>query len=423
MSKDNPQRSTSQELNETVSSALETVLREGARKMLQEAIEAEVDDFINFYKDRRDPNGKRLAVRNGYMPERDLLTSMGPVKLTQPRVDDRKLRKAVDSEFTSAILPKYMRRVASIDNLVPALYLKGISTQDFPTALSAILGEKAKGLSSSTVVRLKERWEEEYRTWSKTDLSEKKYAYIWVDGIYFNVRLKKISPCFLVVIGADIEGNKELLAVHNGLRESEMSWHEVLLDLKNRGLSTEPSLAIGDGALGFWAALNKVFPGTRQQRCWVHKTANLLDKLPKKLHGQAKSVIHEMYFAPDKKTALKAYDKFVELYNAKYPKATACLEKDSDQLFTFYDFPAIHWQHIRTTNPIESTFATVRLRTKKTKGCGSVETTLTMVFKLAREAEKSWRKLRGYRMVPFVMAGEKFIDGEPENANLKKLAA
>jgi transposase-like protein len=391
--------------------------------MLQEAIEAEVDDFINFYKDRRDPNGKRLAVRNGFMPERDLLTSMGPVKITQPRVDDRKLRKVVDSEFTSAILPKYMRRVASIDNLVPALYLKGISTQDFPTALSAILGEKAKGLSSSTVVRLKERWEEEYRTWSKTDLSEKKYAYIWVDGIYFNVRLKNISPCFLVVIGADIEGNKELLAVHDGLRESEMSWHEVLLDLKNRGLSTEPSLAIGDGALGFWAALNKVFPGTRQQRCWVHKTANLLDKLPKKMHGQAKSVIHEMYFAPDKKTALKAYDKFVELYNAKYPKATACLEKDFDQLFTFYDFPAIHWQHIRTTNPIESTFATVRLRTKKTKGCGSVETTLTMVFKLAREAEKSWRKLRGYRMVPFVLAGEKFIDGEPENENLKKLAA
>jgi putative transposase len=423
MSKDNPQEPTKQEINETVTSTLETVLRNGARKMLQEAIEVEVDDFINTYKDLHDTEGKRLAVRNGHMPERDFLTSMGPIKIKQPRVDDRKLRKDVASEFTSRILPKYMRRAPSIDCLVPTLYLKGISTQDFPTALSAILGDDAKGLSSTTVVRLKEVWQEEYRAWSKTDLSEKKYAYIWVDGIYFNVRLKGISPCILVVIGADIEGNKELLAVYDGLRESEMSWHEVLLDLKARGLSTEPSLAIGDGSLGFWNALRKVYPGTREQRCWVHKTANLLDKLPKKLHGQAKGIIYDMYFAPDKKTALKAYDKFIELYSAKYPKATGCLEKDIDQLFTFYDFPAIHWQHIRTTNPIESTFATVRLRTKRTKGCGSVGATLTMVFKLAREAEKRWRKLRGYKMVFYVMAGEKFIDGEPENENLIKLAA
>ena len=423
MSKDNPQKATSQELNETFSSALETVLRQGARKLLQEAIEAEVDDFINFHKDQHDADRKRLAVRNGYMPERDLLTSMVPIKIKQPRVDDRKLREDVDNEFTSAILPKYMRRAPSIDNLIPTLYLKGISTQDFPTALSAILGDAAKGLSSTTVVRLKERWEDEYKAWAKTDLSEKKYAYIWVDGIYFNVRLKEVSPCILVIIGADIEGNKELLAVYDGLRESEMSWHEVLLDLKARGLSTEPSLAIGDGSLGFWNALRKVYPGTREQRCWVHKTANLLDKLSKKLHGQAKGIIHEMYFASDKETALKAYDKFIKLYYAKYPKATKCLEKDFDQLFTFYDFPSIHWQHIRTTNPIESTFATVRLRTKRTKGCGSVGATLTMVFKLTQEAEKRWRKLRGYEMIPFVMAGEKFIDGEPENENLKKMAA
>ena len=314
MSKDNPQKATSQELNETFSSALETVLRQGARKLLQEAIE--VDDFINFHKDQHDADRKRLAVRNGYMPERDLLTSMVPIKIKQPRVDDRKLREDVDNEFTSAILPKYMRRAPSIDNLIPTLYLKGISTQDFPTALSAILGDAAKGLSSTIVVHLKERWEDEYKAWAKTDLSEKKYAYIWVDGIYFNVRLKEVSPCILVIIGADIEGNKELLAVYDGLRESEMSWHEVLLDLKARGLSTEPSLAIGDGSLGFWNALRKVYPGTREQKCWVHKTANLLDKLSKKLHGQAKGIIHEMYFASDKETALKAYDKFIKLYYA-----------------------------------------------------------------------------------------------------------
>jgi len=302
--------------------------------------------------------------------------------------------------------------------------LKGVSTQDFPSALSAILGDHAKGLSANTIIRLKERWQEEYKTWSKRDLSQKKYVYIWADGIYFNIRLKKdASICILVIIGADIKGNKELLAVCDDIRESEISWTEVLLDLKACGLSMEPSLAIGDGNLGFWKALCKIYPGTREQRCWVHKTSNLLDKLPKSYHVQTKRLIHEMYMAPDKKTAMRAYHTFISLYDAKYPKATQCLKKDVDQLFTFYDFPAIHWQHIRTTNPIESTFATVRLRTKKTKGCGSAITTLTMTFKLVKEAEKRWRKLRGYRMIPFVLDGEKFIDGEPENENLKKLAA
>jgi len=424
MSKNNKEKSLSQAENVTFQDALEDVLRQGARRLLQTVIEAEVEDFIDSYKMYRDQQGKRLTVRNGYMPERELLTSMGPISIKQPRIDDRKLRQEKGERFSSAILPKYMRRVPSVDNLLPTLYLKGVSTQDFPAALSAILGDNAKGLSANTIVRLKERWQDEYKNWSERDLSEKKYVYLWADGIYFNIRLKKdVSVCILVIIGADIEGNKELLAVCDGIRESEISWTEVLLDLKARGLSIEPSLAIGDGNLGFWKALSKIYPCTREQRCWVHKTSNLLDKLPKTYHAQAKKLIHEMYMAPDKDTALRSYHKFINLYDAKYPKASQCLKKDVDQLFTFYDFPAIHWQHIRTTNPIESTFATVRLRTKRTKGCGSLEATLTMTFKLAKEAEKRWRKLRGYRIIPFVLDGEKFSDGEPENENLKKLAA
>ena len=417
------QRSESQPETTTFQQSLDEIVRQGAQKMLASAIEAEVQQFLEQYQNFRDENGLRLAVRNGHMPERSILSSVGSLKIKQPRVDDRKLREQTGEEFISQILPKYLRRTPSLDTLIPALYLRGISTQDFPTALESILGENAKGLSSGTVVRLKEKWQDEYSEWAQRDLSEKKYVYIWVDGVYFNVRLTNASPCILVIIGADENGRKELIAVEDGIRESDLSWKQLLLALKDRGLQAGPELAIADGALGFWKALEQVYPQCRQQRCWVHKTANILDKLPKSVHDTAKKLIHEMYMSDTEKNALKAYERFIKTYEDKYPKAAVCLRKDKDQLFTFYDFPAAHWQHIRTTNPIESTFATVRLRTRRTKGCGSVAATLTMVFKLTKEAEKRWRRLRGYKWIPFVQSGEKFIDGEPENKDLLKLAA
>ena len=295
--------------------------------------------------------------------------------------------------------------------------MKGISTNDFPSALSALIGEGAKGFSSSTIVRLKQIWEEEYETWSKRDLTGKQYAYFWIDGIHFNVRLDDDKSCILVIMGADSQGNKELIAVSDGHRESKISWKEILLDLRNRGLTVDPKLVIGDGALGFWAAARETYgTTTREQRCWVHKTANILDKMPKSQQGKAKSMIHEMYMSDTKLKALKAYDHFIETYSDKYPKAVECLMKDKEHLFTFYDFPAIHWQHIRTTNPIESTFATIRLRTQKTRGCGSRTATFTMVYKLALEAEKGWKKLKGYKMILLVLENRKFIDGELEEA-------
>jgi transposase-like protein len=396
---------------------LEEILRQGARVLLQKAIEAEVEEFLERYRDARGADGLRVAVRNGYMPERKILTGLGPIPVKQPRVDDRRLRKEKGGKgFTSRILPRYLRRVASIDNLVPALYLKGISSGDFPAALEAILGDRAPGLSATNVVRLKKVWEQEYAFWAKRDLKEKEYVYFWVDGIHFNVRLEDDRCCILVIMGADRDGNKELVAVGEGFRESKLSWKELLLDLKRRGLSRGPRLTIGDGGLGFWAALLEVFPESREQLCWVHKTANVLNKLPKSLHGKCKAALHEMYEAENKKEALKSLNHFVRLYQDKYPKATDCLLRDKDRLFTFYDFPAIHWIHIRTTNPVESTFATVRLRTKRTKGCGSRMATLTMVYKLAKETEKTWKRLKGYKQIPLVLQGINFVDGEMKKA-------
>lgn len=394
-------------------SVLEEIAREGARQMLQLALENEVNEYIKAHSDDKDAQGRQVVVKNGYHPERSIITGLGPIQIKQSRIDDRKLSNYGDTErFSSKILPKYLRRIPSIDNLIPALYLKGISTNDFPTALSAILGEGVKGLSSTNIVRLKQFWEEEYREWSKRDLSGKEYVYFWVDGIYFNVRLDDERSCILIIMGADTEGNKELIAVQDGYRESKAAWKEILLDLKKRGLRVDPKLAIGDGALGFWSALDEVFPTTKRQRCWVHKTANILDKLPKSMQSKSKSMIHDMYMAETKEAALKAYDHFIESFQAKYPKAIECLQKDKEDLFTFYDFPATHWIHIRTTNPIESTFATVRNRTKRTKGCGSRLMTLAMVFKLSLEAQKTWKKLKGYQLIPFVMENKKFIDGE-----------
>ncbi len=389
-------------------SVLDEIVREGARRMLQAAIEEEVAAYIDTHQDLRDEQGHRMVVRNGHLPEREILTGAGPLMVKKPRVHDR--REGI--RFTSAILPPYMRRSPSIDALIPVLYLKGVSTGDFSEALTAILGEGAVGLSAANIVRLKEVWQQEYDEWSRRDLEGKRYAYFWADGIYFDVRLSKERPCMLVIMGATPEGKKELVGLLDGERESKISWKELLLDLKRRGLKEGPLLAVADGALGFWPALEEVYPGTRAQRCWVHKTANVLDKLPKRLQSGAKGKIHQMYRAATKQQAQEAFDDFIALYEEKYPKACLCLRKDKEVLFTFYDFPAAHWKHLRTTNPIESTFATVRHRTRQTKGCGSRQATLMMVYKLGREAEKHWRRLDGSRLMVKVLRGVRFIDGE-----------
>jgi putative transposase len=396
---------------ESKRSLLEEIIREGARKLLQAAVEQEVSAYIEMFKELKDENGRRLVVRHGFLPERGLLTGIGPLSIKQPRVRDKREGKS----FTSAILPRYMRRVPSLDNLIPVLYLKGISTGDFTEALETILGENAKGLSASTVVRLKKQWEQDFRQWTRRDLAGARYVYFWADGIHFNVRLEDTESkrqCILVIIGARADGTKELVAVLDGYRESKLSWMELLSSLKERGLSQGPKLAIGDGALGFWAALREAYPECEEQRCWVHKTANILDKMPKSVQPKAKQRIHDIYLAPTKEQALVAYNSFLSLYNKKFPEACECLSKDKDVLFTFYNFPAEHWIHIRTTNPIESTFATVRLRTEKTKGCGTRLATLTMVFKLVLETQKTWKRIKGYRLIPKVLDGETFVDGE-----------
>lgn len=386
---------------------LEQLIAAGARQMLQAAIENEVREYVQACRGQRTEADRAVVVRNGYLPERDLVTGVGPLKIRQPRVRHR------DGQgFTSAILPKYMRRVPSIDALIPALYLKGVSTGDFSDALAAILGERAAGLSATNVVRLKAGWEADYQAWRQRDLSQKRYVYWWADGIYFNVRLEDARTCVLVVVGATEDGTKELLAIADGFRESKDSWADLLRELKRHGLTQAPKLAIADGSLGFWLALQEEFaPSVDQQRCWVHKTANVLDKLPKSLQGRAKELLHDMYLAPGRQDALAAYERFLGNYRLKYPRACDCLEKDKDVLFTFYDYPAEHWAHLRTTNPIESTFATVRLRTQRTKGCGSRLATLTMVYKLGLEAQKCWRRLNGAEKIAKVVTGTRFVDG------------
>ena len=387
---------------------LEDTLRKGAQRLLQQAIENEVQEFLSSLMELRTDDGRRRVIRNGYLPERSIQTGIGSIPVKQPRIRDKKR----ELSFTSAILPPYVRRTPSVEEVISVLYLKGISTNSFPEALEAILGENAKGLSPTNIVRLKESWETEYKEWSKRDLTGKHFVYIWADGIYFNVRLEEDRPCLLVLIGALRDGSKEIVGIYDGHRESKLSWSEALTDLKKRGVSIAPSLAIGDGALGFWAALEEIFPETKAQRCWVHKTANVLDKMAKSVQKNAKALIHEMYMSSTKEEALKAFDAFLDLYAAKYPKAGECLNKDKPVLFTFYDFPAMHWQHIRTTNPIESTFATVRHRTRQTKGCGSRLATLTMVFKLVLSAQRHWQRLRGHQLLEKIVNGVRFKDGD-----------
>ena len=390
---------------------LEQIIREGARKVLQAAIEQEVSAYVDMFKELKDENGRRMVVRHGSLPERSLLTGIGPLAVKQPRVRDKREGKS----FASAVLPRYMRRIPSPDNLIPVLYLKGISTGDFTEALEAILGENAKGLSASTVVRLKKQWEQEYKEWAKRDLSNKRYVYFWADGIYFNVRLEDAEnkrQCFLIIIGALKDGTKELVAVLDGYRESKLSWMGALSSLKERGLVEGPKLAIGDGGMGFWAALREIYPDAKEQRCWLHKTMNVLDRMPKSVQAKAKEKIQDICMAPTKEQALVAYNSFFSLYGKKFPDACERLSKDKDVLFSFYDFPAQHWIHIRTTNPIESTFATVRLRTEKTKGCGTRLATLSMVFKLVCETQKTWKKIKGYKLISKVLEGAACVDGE-----------
>jgi putative transposase len=394
---------------------LTEVLRRGATQLLAQAIQAEVAVYLDAHSALRDEAGRQQVVRNGYLPHRTILTGVGPVEVKQPRVQDRRPPEQRE-KFSSAILPPYLRKTKSIEELIPWLYLKGVSTGDFSEALAALLGPQAKGLSAATVTRLKAVWAEEYATWSKRSLAGKHYVYVWADGVHFNIRLEDDRQCVLVLMGATADGRKELIALADGYRESEQSWAALLLDCQARGLTTAPLLATGDGALGFWKALRKVFPATREQRCWVHKTANVLDKMAKGQQPKAKAMLHDIWQAATKVEAEKAFDLFVATYRAKYGKATECLAKDREELLAFYDFPAEHWVHLRTTNPIESTFATVRLRTAKTKGSGSRSACLTMVFKLMEAASKGWRLLNGSPLLPKVVAGVRFVDGVEQTA-------
>ena len=386
------------------------VLRRGAREMLKYALEAEVEDFLARFDEIRDSSGKRLVIRNGYKRERTIQTGIGDIPVKAPRVADRRKDES-RIRFSSSILPPYLRRTKSIEELLPWLYLKGVSTGDFSEALAALLGKDAPGLSASTISGLKDAWSEELKEWHQRSLRGKEYVYLWVDGIHFGARMEDASQCMLVVIGATKHGVKELLTIVDGYRESEQSWLEALNDLKRRGLTKAPRVAVGDGALGFWKALPQVYGDTRWQRCWMHKTGNVLDKLPKSIQARAKDNLHQIWMAETKEMAEKAFDHFIQSYEAKYPKAAECLAKDREVLLTFYDFPAEHWLHLRTTNPIESTFATVRLRTAKTRGILTRDTMLTMVFKLSMSAQKRWRRLNRPERLGELIQGIKFVNG------------
>ena len=392
---------------------LTDILRNGARALLAQAVEAEVAEFLGKHADLKTDDGHQRIVRHGHLPEREVMTGIGPVAVRQPRVRDREA--AADDagriRFSPTILPPYMRRSKSIETLLPLLYLKGISTGDFSEALAALLGKDARGLSASAIGRLKDGWSGEYAAWQKRDLSTRRYVYIWADGIHIEARLEDEKQCILVLIGATPEGRKELVGFTDGARESAQDWRDLLLDLKRRGLDAQPELVVADGALGFWKAAGEVWPKTREQRCWVHKTANVLGKLPKSQQPKAKRALQEIWMAETKADAVTAFDAFIESYELKYEKAAECLQKDRDALLAFYDFPAEHWKHLRTTNPIESTFATVRHRTIRAKGCLSNKTALAMVFKLIEGAQKSWRRLDGHNQLPKLILGVKFSDG------------
>ena len=397
---------------DTIDDPLTAVLRNGARRLLAQAIEAEADAFLATMKGLRLPDGRDRLVRHGHGPERQVQTGIGPVAVQRVRLRDRGgVETGERIRFTSAILPRWARRTRSLDALLPILYLRGISMGDFGEALAALLGRDAPNLSPSVVARLRSEWEADYTRWQRRDLSARRYVYIWADGVYLQARMEPQAECMLVLIGATPEGRKELLGFQVGVRESAQSWRELLVDLKVRGLAIAPELATGDGALGFWKALDEVSPSTRHQRCTVHKTANVLDKMPKSVQPAAKSDLREVWNAPDRATAEAAIATFAEKYGAKYERAVTCLTKDRDALLTFYDLPAEHWDHLRTSNPIESVFATVRHRTVRTKGALSQDTARLMVFKLVMAAAKTWRRLKGENQLPKVVQGITFRNG------------
>jgi putative transposase len=397
----------------SVEDPLTEIAREGARRMLATALEAEVEAFLGQLGEERLPDGRQRVVRHGYGPERRIQTGIGALEVRRPKVRDR----ATDAEssekvrFTSHILPKWARRSRSLDALLPVLYLRGISTGDFQEALSALLGADAPNLSPGVIARLTAAWEKEYERWQHRDLSARRYVYVWADGVYLQARMEPEAECILVIIGATPEGRKELLGFHVGRRESAQSWRELLVDLKARGLAVAPEVAVGDGALGFWKALDEVFPGTRHQRCWVHKVANVLNKFPESMAPTVKSDLRDVWQAETRAAAQAAMDTFAEKYGTKYDKAVACLTRDRDALLAFFDFPAEHWDHLRTANPIESVFATVRHRTVRTKGALSQRTAKLMAFTLVRAASKKWRRLIGANQLPLVVEGIKFADG------------
>ena len=387
--------------------SLTEILRNGARALLTQAVEAEVAEFLATHADLKTEMGQQRVVRHGHLPQREIMTGIGPVAVRQPRVRDREAAEGERIRYSPSIVPPYARRSKSLEVLIPVLYLKGISSGDFEEALAALVGKDARGLSASTIARLKEAWTEEHTR----DLSAKRYVYCWVDGIHLEARLEEQAQCILVIIGATPEGRKELVGFTDGMRESSQSWRDLLLDLRRRGLTTAPQIAVADGALGFWKALGEVWPTTREQRCCVHKTANILNKMPKSLHTKAKRALQEIWMGETKKDAVKALEAFVETYQVKYKRAADCLTKDRDALLAFYDFPAEHWKHLRTTNPIESTFATVRHRTIRSKGCLSNKTALAMVFKLVEGAQKNWRRIDGHNQLPKLIQGIRFTDG------------
>ena len=395
----------------SVNTPLDEIVRNGAKEMLQKALEIEVNLFLERYQYILDENGNRQVIRNGRGRPRKIITGAGQLEVETPRVDDRVLEIHQEPRFKSSIVPPYLRRTKNIDELLPVLYLKGISTGDFGEALESILGKSVVGISAQNIVRLKQVWQKEYEQWSKRELSHKEYVYWWADGVHFNVRLDNDRQCILVIIGVTVDGQKEIIAASDGFRESKESWRSVIREVKRLGITIAPKLAIGDGALGFWAAIQEEFPETNHQLCWVHKTANILDKLPKSLQGKAKTMIHDIYLAPTKMDANNSFDVFIEEFEAKYPKAIDCARKHRDRLLEFYNYPAEHWQSIRSTNVIESVFATVRLRTYRTKGCGSRIATLTMVFKLIQSAQKRWIKIRFPQRIKQVWEGIIFEDG------------
>jgi transposase-like protein len=392
---------------EAVGDLLTELLRAGAQKLIYQAVEAELQELLEAHAERRTADGKAGVVRNGYLPERELQTGVGPVTVRIPKV---RAKTGEPVTFHSALVPPYVRKTKSLEAALPWLYLKGISSGEMSEALAVLVGQEATGLSASTVSRLKQVWAEQYSRWREARLDKERWVYIWADGVYSGLRAEQAKLCALVVVGVNERGEKHFLAIEDGVRESTQSWREVLLGLQSRGMNA-PELAIGDGAMGFWAALEEIYPKTRQQRCWMHKTMNVLNYLPKSTQGKAKQSLHEIWQAETKAAAEKAFELFIKMYEPKYPKATLCLQKDRTELLAFYDFPAQHWQSIRTSNPIESTFATIRHRTKRTKGCLSRDGMLHMMFKLGQCAEKKWRRLRGFNYLAKVIIGIKFKDG------------